>query len=159
MAMSIRFQVLDNTGPLSQQTEYLARHTTQACAEYVRDHIRREMAKPKSGKRYRIRGTDVWYTASRPGEYPAIRTSVLAQHIEIYTPESTRVMRGAAAPWPRGDSIVAFLGTDVPYAKYLEGEDPPGSGLRPFLNRAAHEVAPDLQPLAESLFRPGSWSL
>lgn len=86
-------------------------------AKLVRNHILKEMTKGHTGKRYRVPGTKRHYTASAPGEYPAIATGQLRASIQMAV-EITH------------NGIYAVVGSNVVHGEILE------AGLRPWLERA-----------------------
>lgn len=61
----------------------------------------------RSGRRYRIPGTDTYYTASAPGEPPARATGRLVDSFEIHKMEGK-------------NQLVARIGSRLEYALYLE---------------------------------------
>ena len=88
----------------------------------------------RTGNRYKVPGTNVTYTASAPGEYPAVATGRL---------------RGSIRVKKSGDDVK--IGTDVKYGVYLEkggerGRDVLGkftAGMkRPWLKRSLDEAKP-----------------
>jgi putative lipase involved disintegration of autophagic bodies len=62
----------------------------------------------RSGRQYRIPGTQRVYNASKPGEPPATRTGDLRRSYTVSAPEVT----------PRGGTI--RVGSALPYAAHLE---------------------------------------
>ncbi len=62
----------------------------------------------RSGRTYRIPGTTITYTASKPGEFPALRTGALSRSYEL-TP-----------PLPNAIQTRVTLGTRLHYAPILE---------------------------------------
>ena len=99
-----------------------------------RNHIITEMAGAKTGREYKVPGTNRTYTASAPDEYPAIRTGALRSSI------------GASVQFGLG-GVYAIVGTNTNYAVYLEG------GLRPFIIRASRDLENDfLKILSEPWF-------
>lgn len=61
----------------------------------------------RSGREYRVPGTRRKYRASAPGQAPASRTGQLRQR------RGVRVERNR-------DSVIVFVGSNVPYARHLE---------------------------------------
>jgi phage gpG-like protein len=86
----------------------------------VENRVKTLMTGPRSGRWYRIGKTPTkqnramgqktgrWYQASAPGEPPAIKTSRLFKSV------THRVERRLSDSW------VGMVGTNVPYAPYLE---------------------------------------
>lgn len=98
-----------------------AQRKALAAGHAIKDHIQAQMAVPKTGREYRVPGTKRTYHASKPGEYPAIRTGVLRGRIRVQ-------------PDPEGVAV----GTDSDYGAILE------AGLRPWLSRAPEEIRTEL---------------
>lgn len=110
---------------LPGKVEKAARKRVDAAAEAVRLRILEGMEEPHNGRTYTIPGTSLTYVASAPGEYPAIRMGVLYADVHV------------AKPSPG----IAMIGSQVPYAKYLEGTGG-RPGIRPFLSKAYRETLP-----------------
>lgn len=100
----------------------------------VTNHIKLEMRKPKSGRQYNIPGTgstdangrttpgtQKTYTASAPGEYPAIRTGQLRSGIRFKVEQEN-------------DGVSVHMGTNVDHGIDLE------LGLRPWLSKALEDL-------------------
>lgn len=96
----------------------------------LRNHIVIEMASPKSGRQYQVPGTSRTYTASAPGEYPAIRFGQLRSGIQMATHVSLQ-------------GVFGIVGTNVAHGFYLE------DGLRPWLSRALDEKADEIKAILE----------
>jgi hypothetical protein len=111
-------------------------------AEFLVGYIREKMSEEKHGRTYRIPGTSETYVASAPGsypgdpaaEYPAIRTGNL--------------FLGLSAQQTGHGSPRFAVGTNVPYAKYLEGSQIK-EGIRPFIRRAVLEVGDILKQIMQ----------
>lgn len=84
----------------------------------------------------RIAGTGVKYKASKPGEYPAKRLGGLGQSIKSITEEHNGEHR-------------AIVGTDLIYARELEGKKRP-VGRRPFFQRTYNEIAQQIKDIMTS---------
>jgi HK97 gp10 family phage protein len=87
------------------------------------------LSKSGSGKAYRIPGTGRFYTASTPGELPALRRGELRQSV------STAIVSD-------GDKITGYVGTDRAYGVMLEkgtGKMAPQPWLEPAF-REAREI-------------------
>lgn len=91
----------------------------------------------RSGKRYKVPGTKgAFYTASAPGEPPAVATARLRQSIQ------TEVVT-------EGDQIIGVVGTDLEYGRHLEygtrNMEP-----RPWIKPSIEKVLPELNDLFRS---------
>ncbi len=102
----------------------------------IQETVVYNLAGPRSGRRYRVPGTRVFYTASAPGEYPAVRTGALRQSVRVYTP----------------GPLQATVGTDVKYGKFLEFKSPDRGG-RPWLRRSAEEAWPKVTAIWQRPWR------
>lgn len=96
----------------------------------VTNLIKKGMREAKSGEEYRIPGSNRTYTASAPGEFPAIRTGQLRSGIRFKQNNES-------------DGVAVHMGTNVDQGIYLEGED--GNGLRPWLSKGINEYDPRLK--------------
>lgn len=73
----------------------------------VRNQTLEVLSGTRTGRTYKIPGTDRYYTASSPGEPPATATAELRQHINT-------------AVEGEGKTVVGMVGTDVKHGKMLE---------------------------------------
>jgi len=94
----------------------------------ARNRIVQNLSGPRSGRTYKVPGTGVTYTASRPGEYPAVRLGDLKGSIRWKMRKRTFVT----------DAIV---GTDQEHGVHLEKKS--GVGGRPWLERSLKEEKPE----------------
>jgi len=93
---------------------------TKACYA-ARSQILKNLSGTRSGITYKVPGTDTTYTASAPGEYPAVATGHLKQTITM-------------ALATEGGALVGLIGTPLDYGLYLEKKGPQHGGrewLRP----------------------------
>lgn len=91
----------------------------------VEGTAKRSMVEVKSGRMYRKPHTRVMYRASAPGEAPAKRFGTLQSSITHKEPEKTLLR------WH------CYVGTDEPYARFLELGAPENQLLpRPFMRPA-----------------------
>lgn len=121
---------------------------TRACAATVvgiatdyRDYLLLRFSAPKHGHRYFVPGRG-WYTASAPGEYPAIKYGILYRSMTITRPvtqtSSTRASARAyvgARPFP--GMTYGIRRNNPDYAQDLEGLTGTGP-TRPYFVRAFH---------------------
>jgi len=116
-----------------------------AAADVGRNQTVQNLAGARSGRTYKVPGTQVTYTASAPGEYPAVATGNLRERVE------RKVVGGDVQ-----------VGTAVEYGLILEkgggrGRDEHGrftAGMkRPWLKRSLDEAKPAmLAKLAQRWF-------
>ena len=106
----------------------------RATADIGRNQTVENLSGGRSGPTYRVPGTSVMYTASAPGEFPAVQTGRLKGSVRIL---------------PSGGDLL--IGTDVEYGLYLEkggggGRDTSGrftAGMkRPWLKRSLDQAKP-----------------
>lgn len=121
----------NNTRGVLARIRQISYDRAKRAANMVVDHILKEMAKPKSGIEYTVPGTNVKYTASAPGEYPAIRMGELRDNIEVTTEVDAL-------------SVSGLINVKVPHGAILE------AGMRPFLSRAADEKADGVRAIYEA---------
>ena len=98
----------------------------RAAADIGRNATLVNLSGTRTGRKYFVPGTEVEYTASAPGEYPAVATGNLKQSVKIIQ---------------EGDGFL--VGTDVEYGLYLEKKDPLHGGrewLRPSLEGVRKEM-------------------
>lgn len=78
-----------------------------AATQYMQGKLQETLSGNRSGRTYTVPGTGVQYTASAPGEAPAVRLGDLRRSID------TKVERGDT-------KIEGYVGTDLDYGLYLE---------------------------------------
>ena len=84
----------------------------------------------RHGRRYRVPGTKSYYTASAPGEPPAMRTGT---YRSSFQPTALK----------EGDLYISRIETDVPYADWLENGTPGGQmAPRPHHERILKDAEP-----------------
>lgn len=101
-----------------------------AATQVVRNEVLRTLSGPRTGRRYRVPGTNVYYTASAPGEAPAVATGQLRQSIQA---SIQRV----------GRMIVGIVGSPLEKAVHLEHGTrhmQPRPFMRPSFERALPQV-------------------
>lgn len=84
-----------------------ARTRVYAASEYFRDALVKKLSGSRSGRSYRVPGTSTTYTASAPGQPPAVATGRLRQSVK------TEIDEGK-------DYVESRTGTDLDYGRYLE---------------------------------------
>lgn len=95
-----------------------------AAADIGRNQTIKNLTGSRSGRTYKVPGTGVTYTASAPGEYPAVATGNLRERIE-------RKVVGKDVR----------IGTAVEYGLSLE-KKAPNKGGRPWLKRSLDQAKP-----------------
>ena len=98
------------------------RKAISAACDVGRNQVVKNISGSRSGIRYKVPGTSVMYTASAPGEYPAVQLGDLKGSVRF-------VIKG-------GDG---YIGSDSDHALPLEKKPPSKGGrewLRPSLNQA-----------------------
>lgn len=109
------------------------------CAHAVRNSVLQGMTGDKSGRRYKVPGTKKkFYTASRPGEYPAVRTGRLRTSIRVVAQENFSAAGGT--------SYAGLVGTNLLYGVYLE-LGTAKMGARPWLTMGLFHAQPAIQAI------------
>jgi hypothetical protein len=105
---------------------------TFAVANSLRTHILISLSNdpPRTGRTYRVPGTNVFYTASSPGEYPALATGELRKSVAKAGVSVTKGFGGVRASFNPGVA---------PHGIELE------KGLRPWFSKAAAEKQADME--------------
>jgi hypothetical protein len=101
-----------------------------AACNVGRNQVVQNISGARSGIVYLVPGTKTAYTASAPGEYPAVATGRL---------------RGDVKTLIEGD--IGYVGTELDYGLYLEKKDPQHGGrewLRPSLEQAKPDIIAEL---------------
>jgi hypothetical protein len=122
MAVTYRSHVAKFKSSLRNQ----ARERIERGSKVLHDHLVLSLSNAggRSGRQYKVPGTNRTYTASAPGEYPALATGKLHEAIR----------EGGFKITHHGFYFRATMGGNVPeYARYLE------AGLRPWFARAVKE--------------------
>lgn len=122
--MSFRLQSF--IGDVMKRVNKEAEKRALGSVNILRNNLIQDMAQPHTGREYKVPGTGRTYTASAPGEYPAIRLGQLRAGI-----------RTAASISPSG--IFGVIGTDVEHGLYLE------AGLRPWLGKEFEDSENELK--------------
>jgi len=96
----------------------------RSAADVGRNQTVKNLTGARSGRQYKVPGTSVTYTASAPGEFPAVQTGQLRSNVRIR---------------PEGDGYQ--VGTDVEHGLYLE-KKPPQQGGREWLKPSLEQARP-----------------
>ena len=110
---------------------------TIRAANHLRNAALNVLRGQRGGRVYRKSGSTT-YTASAPGEPPAVRTGTL------------RMSWGIKAEGSGDGTYVAEIYTNVPYARYLE-EGTSKMAPRPFKERIIDEAKPNITQLFKDL--------
>jgi HK97 gp10 family phage protein len=97
--MGIEVTFVSNLDSVMKQIDETVKARMNEAVNTVRNHAVETLSGSRSGKTYRVPGTKVTYTASAPGEPPAVQTGELRQSI------STEIEG-------EGRDIVGMVGTD-----------------------------------------------
>jgi len=106
--------------------EVAERKALNAACDVGRNQVVKNISGSRSGRTYKVPGTQVTYTASAPGEYPAVRLGQL---------------KGSIKSSVKGDT--GYVGTDVEYALALE-KKPPSKGGREFMRPSLNQARPGM---------------
>lgn len=98
-----------------------------------RNQVVKNLTGKRSGRKYRVPGTKREYTASAPGEYPAVMTGQLRASIKFLV---------QMAP----GNVFAIVGSNVLHGIYLEGSQE-APGIRPWLWRSYLEVKEKIEAI------------
>jgi hypothetical protein len=138
-----------NAGAFRRAGVRRAMHVVEAITIAARDAVVDEMvaAEPRTGRTYKIPGTDSYYTASAPGESPAEREGLYLASIRHSPPvQDGDVIRGRAFTSRRvGDADQYVLGQLLEYGT---GRMEPRPHWRPAFER--------VKPIAERIVRDAS---
>jgi hypothetical protein len=125
------------TEDVARSINEVAAQKALLCANEVRNRALQGMSGEKTGRRYKVPGTkSTYYTASRPGEYPARRFGRLASSIRTIVVSHMMPHVGAITQ--------GIVGTSLLYGAYLEGRltsRNPGGG-RPWLSMSIRAAWP-----------------
>lgn len=118
-----------------QQTVNETKTKAKSCAVRASNELRNAalnvLRGQRSGRRYKKPGTKATYTASAPGEPPAVRTGML------------RMSWGMNATGDGKGDYTAGIYTDVPYAEKLDKGTPGGKiAPRPFKEKIIETARP-----------------
>ncbi len=123
-------QFVSNFQKVSAEIDKAAvKQMTAACNE-ARNQVLQNLSGSRTGRRYRVPGTSRYYTASSPGQYPAVQIGDLKGSIRY-------VVVG------KGTEVDGYLGTDKFHGLILEKKAPSKGGrewLRPSLVKAQPKI-------------------
>ena len=105
--MGVEIQFEEKVDEAVKRLKGVAEERMAEVANMVRNNTLETLAGPRSGRVYRVPGTSRMYTASSPGEAPAVQLGDLRKSVKCGTERS-------------GDEIIGFVGTDLPKGPMLE---------------------------------------
>ncbi|MCK9355737.1 MAG: hypothetical protein M0R22_01090 [Dehalococcoidia bacterium] len=123
--MSVSFK--SNLPAVTAAFERAGKAAMTAGIENMRGMTVKNLKQAGTGRTYRVPGTQRTYTASAPGEFPAVRLGTLSGPAGVETEVKTD-----------GTSVTASIGSRVKYGLYLE-KKPASKGGRPWLKRTLDE--------------------
>jgi len=97
-----------------------------AAANEGRTQVLKNLTGSRSGIRYKVPGTNVMYTASAPGEYPASATGRLRSSVGV-----------------KVKGTEGYIGTDIEYGLCLE-KKPASKGGREWLRPSLQQAKPKM---------------
>jgi len=105
--MGIEITFKSNLPAVMKAIDKAAKDRMQEAVQAVRNQALETLSGSRSGRTYKVPGTSRTYTASSPGEPPAVATAELRQNIKT-------------AVEPEGKMIVGMVGTDKIQGKMTE---------------------------------------
>lgn len=127
--MGIAIKITDNIPQAQRRISDVAKNRMMEAVNAVRNTTLETLSGTRSGRQYYVPGTKKLYTASSPGEPPAVATGQLRQSI-----------KGSVET---GEGLVGLVGTDLEYGKELEygrKNMAPRPFLRPSFERSEEAV-------------------
>ncbi len=128
--MGIEIKITDNISQVKGTISEVAKNRMMEAVNTVRNTTLETLSGTRSGRQYYVPGTHKVYTASAPGEPPAVATGRLRQSVK----GSVETENG---------TLVGYVGTDLEYGKELEYgryNMEPRPWLRPSFERSEQEV-------------------
>ena len=122
--------LIDNTDKVIKSIEQSASKRMAKAVNEVRNVVLETLSGSRTGRKYKVPGTQRIYTASAPGEPPAQATGRLRQSIKTS-------VKG------EGKKVVGRVGTDLDYGKKLEFGDSkvaPRPWLKPSFEKAKDKI-------------------
>lgn len=123
-----------------RETDTKAKSCAVRAANELRNAAINVLRGQRSGRRYKKPYTKTYYTASAPGEPPAVRTGML------------RMSWGMKATGDGKGNYTAGIYTDVPYAETLENGTPGGKiAPRPYKQKIIDTARPKVVQIFSTL--------
>lgn len=126
------FEFVSNLEAVVRHIDNLSQGNMERACLFLINKIKRNLSGTRSGRIYRVVGTKRKYTASAPGEAPAVRTGRLRNSIK-YT----------ISGWA-GLHLVGRVGTTLEYGAWLE-HGTTKMDARPYIGPAAEESNQDIK--------------
>lgn len=98
-----------------------------AAGDVLRNKVVENLSGSRTGARYRVPGTQTYYTASAPGEYPAVQTGELKETVKVQLAK---------------DGVQ--VGTATEHGLFLE-KKPVSDGGRPWLHPSYKEAKGNME--------------
>ena len=124
----MEIQIENNVGTILAKLQQNLKTKMEDATMAVRNKSLEVLSGPRSGRAYVIPGTKVTYTASAPGEPPAVQTGRLRQSV------ATEISN---------DGMVGKVGTTLDYGRELEqgrSNMAPRPWLKPSFEQSENEV-------------------
>jgi len=128
--MGIKIDITNNIPEVQRKISDVAKNRMMEAVNTVRNTTVETLSGSRTGRQYYVPGTQKLYTASAPGEPPAVATGRLRQSIK-------------SSIETEDDNLVGYVGTDMEYGKELEygrHNMAPRPWLRPSFERSEQEV-------------------
>jgi phage gpG-like protein len=128
--MGIKIDITNNIPEVQRKISDVAKNRMMEAVNTVRNTTLETLSGTRSGRQYYVPGTHKLYTASAPGEPPAVATGRLRQSIK-------------SSIETEDDNLVGYVGTDMEYGKELEygrHNMEPRPWLRPSFEESEQEV-------------------
>lgn len=126
-----RVTLITHSKEVVRSLDNMAVKKMYTATQIVRNKVLETLSGDRTGKRYKIPGTNKYYTASAPGEAPASRTGHLRQNIKTEVTAEGKVVTGR-------------VGTDVKYGPDLEFGTRK-MAPRPWLEKSFKEVEAEVR--------------
>lgn len=133
--MGVEIVFKSNLKEVMEKVDSTARTRMNQAVNAVRNEVLVTLAGSRSGRRYRVPETKVFYTASAPGEAPASATAELRQSISTEVEGGGKIIIGTPPPFVRGGrpgqltftesessekSVIGRVGTDKKHGLWME---------------------------------------
>lgn len=129
--MAANVTLVSHIEKVAREIDRVTEARVWAAVNVVRNRVLEKLSGARSGRQYRVPGTNRFYTASAPGEAPAVATGRLRQSIQA------QIER-------REGGVVGMVGSGLDYAVYLE-LGTRAMAPRSFLRPAVEEARPELE--------------
>jgi hypothetical protein len=107
MAKKSKVTVKFNSKAVGHTLASVAVQRMYVATNVVRSRTLEKLSGPRAGREYRVPGTNVTYTASAPGEPPAVRLGELRQSVNVSVKTE-------------GPAVIGEVGTPLDHGLYME---------------------------------------